>query len=509
MSKNLTSKTVSGFQWTLYATVLHIFLQLFYTSIIAQKVSKESFGVVALAMVILHFGSYFAQLGMAQSIIQKSDLENTDIRAAFTANLVLGTLFVAIFQIIAPFSVYLLKDAPPEIVSVIRVMSLAVFIECISATSIGLIRRRMLFKSLAYRNIISYVLAYICIGLGFAWAGFGVWALVFASLSQLIINGMLAFAIARHSLKPTFVKAHFKSILGYGSKVSVNGFLEFMIANLDTLMISKFVGSKNLGVYNRAAFLINVPVTRITKGVAQVMFPSLSKIKDDLPRLSRVYISSINLLWFILLPVCVGLSAAASPIVLSILGHKWSDAIPILQILALSTPFRLTSHFGGVLCDATANLRPKFYLLISYIIILSTLFLAFSGYGLQGFATALLLGNIAKNISYTLITKRILSYSWADVIQGYIPAIFTASVVWGLIYLTVLAGEVLHLLPFVILLGTMGAGALGLLVSFILPPNRHTRHQFADRVEKLFKKKNKNNAKKSRKIEKILNFLKK
>lgn len=71
MSKNLASKAVSGLKWGSVSTIANAVMQIGYTSAMARLLAPEAFGLVAIAGVILRFGSYFAHLGLSQAIIQK------------------------------------------------------------------------------------------------------------------------------------------------------------------------------------------------------------------------------------------------------------------------------------------------------------------------------------------------------------------------------------------------------------------------------------------------------
>lgn len=92
-AKNLTTTTLHSMTWTTAATVVTSVMQIGYTAVMARLLPPAAFGLVALAGVVLRFGTYFAQMGMAQAIIQKPELTEEDIRAAFTSSALLGVLF--------------------------------------------------------------------------------------------------------------------------------------------------------------------------------------------------------------------------------------------------------------------------------------------------------------------------------------------------------------------------------------------------------------------------------
>ncbi len=202
MGQSLTSKTIHGLKWTYLATAVSVVLQIGFVAVLGRLLTPAAFGLVAMAGVFLRFGSYFAQMGIGQALIQKPQLEPMDIRAAFTASVLVGALFCGLVWVLAPLAVHLLET--PEIVPVVRIMGLVFIINGLSVTSLGLLRRRMNFRALSLIEVTSYGLGYGLTGVPLAIFGAGVWSLVAAGLSQAFIMLMMAYLIERHRVRPSF-----------------------------------------------------------------------------------------------------------------------------------------------------------------------------------------------------------------------------------------------------------------------------------------------------------------
>ena len=74
MNQSLTSKTLHGLKWSYISTIVNVVVQIGVTAVMARLLEPKSFGLVAMAGVTLCFGSYFAQMGVAQALIQKQRL---------------------------------------------------------------------------------------------------------------------------------------------------------------------------------------------------------------------------------------------------------------------------------------------------------------------------------------------------------------------------------------------------------------------------------------------------
>lgn len=501
MAKSLTVKTFSGLKWTTASTVINIILQVGYNIVIARLLPPQDFGIIAMAMVVLNFGRYIILMGLPQALIQKKELDTEEIRAAFTSNLILGGFFFILCQILAPFAIYIIDRE--EIIMIVRLMSLVILVECLASVSTSLIRRNFQFKQLALRNIGSYIIAYLGIGITMAFLGFRVYSLVAASLSQTIINAILSYSIARHSMIPIFKWKYYSQLFSFGSKITLINFLEFLSNALDTFLIGRLLGSKTLGLYNRAYFLIQLPMFHLTRSISTVLFPSLSKIQNDPDRLRKVYLSAITIVGFAMIPTFAGVALAAEPIIVVLLGAKWGEAVPILQILAFAAPLRAINHFAGEICNATAKLGPKLILNIVAISLLLIMFYLLQPLAVIGFALAVIFMDIFKLIGYFFLVKKIVHFKWFELWQAFLPSLVT-TVFCGVFILGLLkAAQYLSLPLFISFIICMLGGILGLLMGLLFKTNESLRKVIADNFEKVYEKKNIKN----QKIKKIVTFL--
>ena len=320
MTDNLTSKTLHGLKWSYTGTIINSILQIGFTAIMARLLEPTDFGMMAMAGVILRFGTYFAQMGVGSALIQKKEISDEDVRAAFTSGLFLGILFFVLVWFCAPFAIFIFDNE--KVIPIIRVMALSFVITGLSTTALSLLRRNLEFRSLAITEIISYVLGYGMIGITLAYNGFGVWSLVAGALSQSAFLTILSYMFSRHKLLFIYRWKYYKPLYSFGSRVSIISFFEFLGSNLDTLAIGHFIGAAPLGIYNRAFMLVNLPAQYLTSSFSRVLFPSFSRVQKEIERLKKAYLSTIMLFSAILLPTCLGIAVASQEIVLLVLGRK-------------------------------------------------------------------------------------------------------------------------------------------------------------------------------------------
>ncbi|ARS34506.1 lipopolysaccharide biosynthesis protein [Pontibacter actiniarum] len=488
MSKNLASKAVSGLKWGSVSTIANAVMQIGYTSAMARLLAPEAFGLVAIAGVILRFGSYFAHLGLSQAIIQKDELTEENIRAAFTSSALLGLAFTVLIWVLAPFATLFFENevyASEQVTPIVRLMSLALLIGGLSSTASSLCERNMRFKELSIVETLSYVISYLGVGIILAYLDYGVWSLVIATLTQAALVALGAYFIARHSILPLFKWESYKPLFNYGSKMSVISFLEFLSQDMATILIGKTLGPYKLGIYDRAHRLVNLPMYMLTRTISRVIFPSFSKLQAETSKLANAYISSTTLLATIIIPTCLGLLVAAPEVVYILLGDQWGDSIPVLQVLCLAIPLSFITMFAGIVCDAKAVLNLKIVLTLVFIGVITGFFFLLRQYGLVGFAFAILAGELVRILFYQTVLNRILKLSYTRQLQVYIPGLVNGLIIAAAIYAlsTVLRGAGLS---HVLVLGAqIATGAVLFIALTLFFPHKTLKSQINTLLSKL------------------------
>jgi O-antigen/teichoic acid export membrane protein len=432
-SQSLSARTLRGVQWATLSTLITAVLQVGYTAVMARLLSPQAFGLVAMAGVVLRFGSYFAEMGLGHALVQRPELQPTDIRATFTASLLLSATFTALAWLLAPLAVFFLAN--DAVIPLVRGMALGFFFTGLGMTATSLLRRELRFKSLAIIEVVSYVLGYGGVGISMALSGGGVWSLVAAGLAQQLLLSLLTYSVVRHPIRPVLTWAPYAPLLGYGSRVSFITFLEFLSGNLDTLLIGRLLGPGALGIYSRAYQLLYLPTYYLTHSLARVVFPALSQIQAQLARLRQVYLSSTTLVAWLVLPLCAGMAVAAPELVKTMLGTRWGAAVPVLQLLCLAIPLTMTTMFAGIVCDACAYLQRKLVLNLQYLTVLAALLYGLHGYGLLGIAAAIVLGETVRTLMYMRLMHLDLDLPYRELLRMYGPGLRLALLVGGSIAL--------------------------------------------------------------------------
>jgi O-antigen/teichoic acid export membrane protein len=224
-------------------------------------------------------------------------------------------------------------------------------------------------------DVVSYVIGYGLIGLGAAYYGLEVWALVAAFLSQMTLTAVLSFVAIRFPFDFHYSSAQRRHFLKFGGRYSFIGFTEFLSASLDALVIGKLLGATTSGLYSRASLLANLPVQQPANILTKALFPIMSSVGNQREKQIIGLQLSALLVGAYAFAVSVGIYIAAPDIIKVLLGDKWLPAVPILQMLSCAVGPNYISHVAGVTLDSLNRLRLKLLIQLFMLVLICALLL--------------------------------------------------------------------------------------------------------------------------------------
>ncbi|MEU9173148.1 oligosaccharide flippase family protein [Streptomyces sp. NPDC048420] len=427
LPERLTSTTAKGLRWTLLGTVATFTAQSAYSAVMSRLLVPSDFGLLAIAMIVLRFVSYFAHGGISSAVVQRTLLGAREIRATFTTGIASGLIAYAVLWVLVPFAVEFL-GAPPRMTSVCRVLALTFVISGAASTATGLLRRSMRYRTIVLIEFGSYVAGYCAIGIISALAGSGVWSLVYAAIGQSGVMALWSYASTRHDIRPLFDREAMKAVSSFGAKVSFVGFLEFLTISIDNILVGKYAGMDALGQYNRAMLIAVLPLHQISTAVSKVLFPALSRIQLDPGRLRSAYLDSISMTTLLFLPMAAAMGAIADNFVQVLLGGGWSTTALLVPMLAAAAALHVVAYFPASLAEAIGRVPQKAVIEFLH---LSTLLLGAGivmvvDAGLLGLVAAVLLSRILQHALYLVWMDRVIPGSLRQVWNAYAQSIVMA-----------------------------------------------------------------------------------
>jgi len=333
MSESLKKKTAKGMIWSAVERFSTQGVQFVFGIILARLLTPADYGVIAMLTIFIAVSQTFIDSGLGNAVIRKIDRTEKDMSTMFFFNIGMSLVCYGVIFLIAPLAAKFYNM--PELILILRVLALRLVIQAFSIAQITHLTIKINFKIQAKVSFVSAILSGI-VGIIFAYRGYGVWSLVIQTLANSFLTSLLFTALVRWRPTSIFSIESFKYMFSFGSKILASGILETVYKNIYALVIGKFYSSAQLGNYAKADRFAQFPSSNLTAILQRVSFPVLSTLQNNPERLRSSYLKFINLSAFIVFPLMTGLLAIAKPMTFLLLTEKWSEMIPLLQIVCLS-----------------------------------------------------------------------------------------------------------------------------------------------------------------------------
>ena len=328
---NIKSKIFRGVSWRLIIDISGQVFQVVFTAILARLLTRDAFGLVAMALLGVRFIQMMASFGVGSIIIQNKNITQSQISAFFLIEITLKLLLTVLsFH----FS-YLVADFfnEPQLTSIFQALSLLLIINSLTFPDIVL-RKSMKFAGQSVLELCSNFTGNI-VGIILAYSGYGVWSLVFKQITSKTIYSISIWFIAGWFPKAPSFRGIGK-MLNFGYKLFLANTISFFNQELVSLVIGKFFGAEKLGVYNIAYNLALLPANKMKNIIASVLTPAFSSINDNSGRFKENFESVFFLISSIFIPFMLGISVVSNIFVILVYGSKWQLAGTFLFLLSFS-----------------------------------------------------------------------------------------------------------------------------------------------------------------------------
>lgn len=420
---NTEKKIISNFMWRFAERSGAQVVSFIVSIVLARILLPEDYGTIALVTVFTSILQVFVDSGLGTGLIQKKDADDLDFSSVFYFNFVVCLILYAGMFIASPYIALFYNDI--TLTSVIRVLSLTIVISGVKGIQQAYVSRNMLFKRFFYSTIGGTIFSAF-LGIGMAYAGLGVWALVAQQLSNTAIDTIILWITVKWRPRKAFSWKRLRTLLTFGWKLLISALLDTSYNNLRNLIIGKLYSSADLAFYNQGDKFPKVIVTNINTSIDSVLLPTMSSAQDDKERVKQMTRRAIKTSTYVMAPLMMGLAFCAEPIVRIVLTDKWLPCIPFLRI------FCITYMFWPV---HTANLnainamgRSDWFLKLEIIkkIMGMTILLSTMWFGVMAMAYSLLLSSVLSQIINSWPNRILLGYGYLEQVRDFAPGILLA-----------------------------------------------------------------------------------
>lgn len=362
MSK-LKDQAINSVMWTTIRTILTSLCGPLLLLVKARYLTPAEFGVMAILNVVVGILNVLENFGFSQAVIQRDVVSKDERSSLFFFEiffcLIVGGLLILLAPVAADFF-----DMPP-LTRLFSLLSLVVFMNGPVLLFTAFLEKEFHFKELSIIQIIREVTVLIATFL-FLVFGFGLTGVVLGQIVAVGVMTVLILTVAfRYDL--LHLKVHFrfrevKGFLKFGVFVSGKQMMTHLTHHIDEMIIGYFLSAEVLGLYHFAKNMLGRLRTLITTSFAKVLFPILSKVKNDPKRLTTAYNDISRYIGVFAFPVFIGIAITAHLFIPVFFGEQWVDSIPFFQILSITfIPYILTANLSTSLLYSVGKPNLVFY----------------------------------------------------------------------------------------------------------------------------------------------------
>ena len=217
MIDSLKYKTLRGTMWSIVERLSVQGVAFVVMIIMARLLTPSDYGLVGMLAIFIAISQSLVDSGFSQALIRKQDRSETDNSTVFFFNIGVGFTLYFILFFCAPLIARFYDE--PVLVPLTRVISLSVLINSFVVVQRALLTIKIDFKTQAKASL-SAAIASGIIGIGMAYMGYGVWAIVAYQLVNLAVNVILLWRLSHWRPVRQYSWISFREQFSFGSKLA-------------------------------------------------------------------------------------------------------------------------------------------------------------------------------------------------------------------------------------------------------------------------------------------------
>jgi O-antigen/teichoic acid export membrane protein len=393
------------------------------TFLVLRLLTPGDYGLFAMTQVVIGLAQLLNGYSFASSLVQAEQLDERRAGQVFGMLILMNFGMAAVQFAFAPIAADYFHQ--PALVAMLRVQCLLHLTTPLIVVPQALLSRNIDFKTQARANLCA-ALAGAIAAPTCAVAGLGVWTLVIAPIILFSTRAILLQVFGRWWIRPRFGIAGAGAMFGYGGMVLLSDVLWFVQNQADTFIAGRRFDAHMLGLYSEGLFLTQLFINKFVPSLNEVAFPAYARMQADRNAVAWSFAKALSIIMVAALPCFIGLAATAEPLVLTVMGPKWADAVPLVRLLAFAMPFT-TLH---VLYPPATNAlgKPKIAAMTSAAgaVVLPVAFMIGVGFGPLGMAAAWVVSMPLLVLLSSALSLPVLGLSWARLGRAVLPPLAAA-----------------------------------------------------------------------------------
>jgi O-antigen/teichoic acid export membrane protein len=326
-------------------------LGLVSTLVLVRLIAPADFGIIALATGFMQTIDGMLSLGTEEAVIREAAPGPGFYDTAFSLNLLRGASVTLLVAACAFPAAGFFNDP--------RLGPVLLFVACLpildGCANIGTVdfRRDFAFE----REFGLMVLPKACGIIAAVSAALLTHSYV-AMLCGMGVNRSLRVIMSYvvHPYRPRLSLRDWRGLAGYSAWTWLLSMAVLIRDRCDSLLIGRLMQSAAVGIYSVGAEIAALPATELIEPLGRAAFSGFAAGRREQVNLASTYLRLIGFTALLVMPVGLGLSLVATPLVTLAFGPTWLDAVPVLRVLAIASTVLVLGHLSQHLLSAHALL---------------------------------------------------------------------------------------------------------------------------------------------------------
>lgn len=340
--------------WIMISQLITSIFGFFWVILIARYLGVSEFGILTFAMSFTGLLAIFMDLGISTYTTRDLSRDHS-LASKYIGNGISLKILLSIFSFLLSIAILIILGYNPLTIEVTLIFVIQNIFLYMGNLFNGVFQA---YGKMKYQAI--GIILNSCLLLGgtvfVVFTNLGIFSIAIVYLTGSLITLFYLYLKSNSEIVPvklqfdlSFWKTTVKKAIPFGL-TNIFTTIYFMI---DTVMLSFMRGSTAVGIYSSAYKIITV-FTTLYLVYTYVIFPLMSTLyKNSTDMLKISYEKSIKYLLIIILPIAVGITYYAEPVILLIYGNQYALASSVLQILIWNVVFIFINGASTVLLNSS------------------------------------------------------------------------------------------------------------------------------------------------------------
>lgn len=309
-----------------------------------RNLAPSDFGLLAMAATATTFLNLVKDLGVGQAIIQRQDITKGQIDALFWLSVASSSAFGAVLTAAAhPLSLFYRDERLQPLVLAFAALTV---VGGLSIVPTALLNKHSQFRRLALLDMITTTASFLA-GVAAVVVLKSYWALYLSALVSTVVSLIGIWGWSGYRPGRPHIDSGTVHMAKFGFQVSGFNLVNYFSRTADAILIGRFWGGDELGLYDRAYRLLLFPLNQLHAPIGQVIVPLLARLQNDGKRYRSIYSDTISLIMVAAQPGIIFAVLLSAPLIRLVLGEHWVPAAPIFWWLGIASVHQVMTATAG------------------------------------------------------------------------------------------------------------------------------------------------------------------